>query len=276
MSVAIAARKTSAGTPPWRPALEPTRFMGRLTLPAIAISHGMRQDDSHHPQTVRAIFGDFVLDTGRRELSRGLVPVHVSGKALQLLELILRAAPEAVSKEQVYRHLWGNVVVEETNIANLISDLRRALSDHRGASRLIRTIYRFGYRFDGEVEWRSQDRTAAPSVASRSWIVWAGREYPLSPGENVIGRDPHAKVSINSAAISRRHALLNFGVRATIEDLGSKNGTFVADQRITAPTEIHDGDTLGFGSVRVLFRLLGDVGTTVTELGSLKSLARRN
>jgi DNA-binding winged helix-turn-helix (wHTH) protein len=234
-----------------------------------AISEAIRQDGALNDRApVRAFFDDCVLDIGRRELSRNGLPVHVSRKALQLLELILRAAPDAVSKEQAYKHLWGDVFVEETNIANLVSELRNALGDHGRNPRLIRTIYRFGYRFDGSVAWESGEKEATP-VAGHAWIVWATREFPLGAGENVIGRDPDAKVAIDSAAISRRHALLTIGEGAVLEDLGSKNGTFVRGERITSPVEIHDGDTVGFGSVRVLFRFVRDIGTTVTDMQPL-------
>jgi DNA-binding winged helix-turn-helix (wHTH) protein len=238
---------------------------GSVAIPETILHHTVLSDRT----PVRAIFGDFILDVGRRELSRGEAALHVSRKALQLLELILRAAPDAVSKEQAYKHLWGDVFVEETNIANLISEIRNALGDDSRNPRLIRTLYRFGYRFDGKVEWDNVEKEEHASHGVRAWLVWSSREFSLTPGENVIGRDPQVKVPIDSAAISRRHARLTVGEHVIVEDLGSKNGTFVRGERITAAVEIQDGDTVGFGSVLVLFRMLLDTGTTLTEMRPL-------
>ncbi len=236
----------------------------RVAHTALEIFDSIRHDGEKSGKSLRAIFDDWVLDVDRRELSRNGVAVHVSGKGLQLLELLLREAPAAVSKEQAYQELWGESFVEEVNIANLVYELRTALGDDSRSPKLIRTLYRFGYRFEGEVTWQSGK--AVPRTCGRAWIVWSDRKFPLDSGENVIGRDPEARVAIDSAAISRRHARLTVGESVTLEDLGSKNGTFVKDLRINGPVKLFDGDTIGFGSVRVLFRHVRDVAPTVTEL----------
>lgn len=217
---------------------------------------------------VRAIFGDFVLDVGRRQLFRGDTPIHLSGKALQLLELILRTAPEALSKESAYRHLWGEAYVEETNVAKLVSEIRDALGEDSRRPALIRTLHRFGYRCDVGVAWQEEERTATPVAApnARAWLVSSFGTFFLKPGENVVGRDPAADVPIASPSISRRHARLELGDEIFLEDLGSKNGTFVRGERITAPVMIHDGDEIGFGSVAVVFRMMANGGSTITDL----------
>ena len=57
-------------------------------------------------------------------------------------------------------------------------------------------------------------------------VVLANRELVLMNGANVIGRDPDATIQIDARGVSRHHArILVSGDEATIEDLGSKNGT---------------------------------------------------
>jgi len=88
---------------------------------------------------------------------------------------------------------------------------------------------------------------------------------PLEEGENILGRDPAARGSIPDASISRRHARITVrGDAATLEDLASKNGTFVGEERVTKPTPLSNGDVVRFGLVRFVFRsALG--GSTTTE-----------
>ena len=70
----------------------------------------------------------------------------------------------------------------------------------------------------------------------------------------MLGRDPELELFIDSPSVSRRHALITVsGTDATIEDLGSKNGTFVADRSASTPTPLGDGDVIRLGSVELTF-----------------------
>ena len=89
---------------------------------------------------------------------------------------------------------------------------------------------------------------------------------PLEEGENILGRDPGTRGSIPDASISRRHARITVrGETATLEDLESKNGTFVGEDRVARPTLLSDGDTVRLGLVRLTFRAPpGGLSTTNT------------
>ena len=88
----------------------------------------------------------------------------------------------------------------------------------------------------------------------------------LEEGEHVIGRDPDAEIFLNSAGVSRRHARIGISAgQATIEDLGSKNGTFVGDQRVEGPRALGDGDIIGVGSVKLTLRIFQTPSSTKTE-----------
>jgi pSer/pThr/pTyr-binding forkhead associated (FHA) protein len=66
--------------------------------------------------------------------------------------------------------------------------------------------------------------------------------------------------------VSRRHALIRIsGDDATIEDLGSKNGTFVGDVRVTEPVRLADGDRVRLGSVLLTFKLQRTDGAASTQ-----------
>ena len=77
----------------------------------------------------------------------------------------------------------------------------------------------------------------------------------LRTGEQILGRDPNADFPLDSPKISRRHArIVVNAVRTTIEDLDSKNGTFVRGVRICGPIDLHDGDKVRLGRLTFVFR----------------------
>jgi pSer/pThr/pTyr-binding forkhead associated (FHA) protein len=92
-------------------------------------------------------------------------------------------------------------------------------------------------------------------------------QIPLVPGDNVVGRDPQARIWLDSPSVSRRHAIIHVDESgATVEDLESKNGTHLRNERLDAVTPLTDGDTVRFGSIAVTFRAwLAD--PTRTEAG---------
>jgi len=90
--------------------------------------------------------------------------------------------------------------------------------------------------------------------------------WPLRDGDNIVGRDLGVELRMDNPGVSRRHARLQLSATGlTIEDLGSKNGTFVGDTRITTVTPIAGGDQLRFGSMVVMCRLAA--GPTQTVAG---------
>jgi pSer/pThr/pTyr-binding forkhead associated (FHA) protein len=74
-------------------------------------------------------------------------------------------------------------------------------------------------------------------------------------GENIVGRDPKARVWLDSPSVSRRHArIVVTGDRVTIEDLGSKNGTRIGNAKVKTLMPLSDGAQLRFGSIAATFR----------------------
>ena len=85
-------------------------------------------------------------------------------------------------------------------------------------------------------------------------------------GEHVLGRDPDLALFFDSSGVSRRHALIRIaGDTARVEDLGSKNGTFVSDRCVDVPTELRDGDRIRIGSVEMTLTALRAPASTRTE-----------
>jgi len=199
-------------------------------------------------------FGPFSLDEAARQLLRSGREVSLSPKAFQLLVLLVTNRERAMSKQELHQSLWPSTFVVDTNLASLIAEIRRALDDDAAKPEFVRTIHRFGYRFVGQVSASQQRPDEAPTVA-RHWLVWDVRQVPLNDGANVIGRGTDASIWIDAPGVSRHHArILIDDDAATIEDLGSKNGTYVAGTRVTGPRHLQDSDQIRLGSVVVTFR----------------------
>jgi DNA-binding winged helix-turn-helix (wHTH) protein len=203
---------------------------------------------------MRLCFGEFVLDDTARQLSRDGEPVHLTPKALELLELLIGSRPRAVSKSEFHERLWPGTHVTDSNLPVLIHELREVLGDDPHESQWIRTVARFGYSFCGDVR-----REAADAGEDESpWdcrILWGGREILLRTGDNVLGRTHEAAVWVDDASVSRHHALIRVsGDGATLEDHGSRNGTFLRGQRIDGAVPLQDRDEFVLGGVLLTFR----------------------
>jgi DNA-binding winged helix-turn-helix (wHTH) protein len=214
---------------------------------------------------MRARFGEFTLDTGLRQLHGASGNVHVSPKAFDLLALLVEHRSRALSKTELQDQLWPDTFVVETNLASLIAEIRDALHDDAKNPRFIRTAQRFGYAFCGTVVESADDPLPAASVPTFTWLLNDGRRIPLRPGENIVGRDLDVTLRIDSPSVSRRHARIC--VRdggATIEDLDSKNGTYVSGERVSGVIPLSDGDEVKIGSVVLQFRQQCGPGSTLS------------
>jgi DNA-binding winged helix-turn-helix (wHTH) protein/Flp pilus assembly protein TadD len=96
-------------------------------------------------------FGQFVLDPGRRTLSRADSPISLTPKAFDVLLFLVQNPNRLVTKEELLQAVWGDTFVEEGNLKQYISHLRKALCDNWEDTRLIVTIARKGYQFTWDV-----------------------------------------------------------------------------------------------------------------------------
>ena len=199
---------------------------------------------------MRVRFAEFVFDSRQHRLTRGGDDVPLSPKAFALFEALIDSRPAPVSKEDLYERLWPGTFVEAGNLHNLVSELRAAVGHDA-----IRTVHRVGYAFAAEAYGEE------PSAFS---VEIGGETIRLAAGTNILGRDPDARMIIDAPDVSRQHARITIrGDDASIEDLGSKNGTFVGGKRIEEPTPLRDGDEITVGRTRLVFRRMRRPATTV-------------
>ena len=108
---------------------------------------------------MRFRFGDCVLDTEQRELTRAGRPVPLLPKVMRLLEVLVERRPRVVSLSDLRGLLWPDALAGGTRVARLVNELRAALGDEARPPRFIRTVHRFGYAFCAELSeeppWRA-------------------------------------------------------------------------------------------------------------------------
>jgi DNA-binding winged helix-turn-helix (wHTH) protein len=216
---------------------------------------------------VRLRLGDLTFDGESRQLLRGADEVHLSPKAFELLKVLIDRRPRALSKQELHEHLWPDTFVSEVNLASLIAEVRSALGDAAHEPTFIRTARRFGYAFCGDAA-EATELVVVDLPASFCWLIKDGRRVPLKAGENLLGRDLDDGIRIDSPTVSRRHARISISDSgAILEDLESKNGTFVGEQRVSSPVRLNDGDEIRTGSVVVRFRMTSRKSPTETWHG---------
>ena len=96
-------------------------------------------------------FGPFLLDPQRRTLSCNESPVSLTPKAFDVLLFLAQNPNRLITKDELLQAVWGDTFVEEGNLTQYISHLRKALSDNSEDSRWIVTITRKGYQFTADV-----------------------------------------------------------------------------------------------------------------------------
>jgi DNA-binding winged helix-turn-helix (wHTH) protein len=213
-------------------------------------------------------FGAFVFHADRRQLLHDGQDVHLTPKAFDLLALLIQRSPAVVPKADIHAHLWPGTFVSDATLAGLVKEVRRALGDDR-AGAIIRTAHRVGFAFTG-----STDASAPPQAVpvATHWLVVGPRRIPLKNGVNVIGRDPDATVWLDVPGVSRRHAqvIVENGA-ALIEDLGSKNGTLVADRPARGQVTLRNGDRIQIATEVLVFHVSGRGISTETQAVPTKS-----
>ena len=203
-----------------------------------------------------------VIDAGARLVRRDGADILLAPKAFDLLLLLVGNRPNAVTHEQLHAALWPGVHVSETSLAALVTQLRKALGDTSGEGRVIRTLHRVGYAFIGDATVAGHVPATETTVCR---LIWRGQSMPVRAGESVIGRDRACAVHIDADSVSRQHARLRLAEgEATLEDLGSKNGTWVDGARIHGAVSLVDGTMFRLGSEPVRFELAAHATPTKT------------
>jgi DNA-binding winged helix-turn-helix (wHTH) protein len=201
----------------------------------------------------RLVSGDLEVDLARHEVRLAGSILKLEPHAMDLLLLLMEREGELVTRGEIAARLWrpGTHVAVDDGINTAVRKLRTVLADDPRRPRYVATVVARGYKFVPRVERRGDPEAA---LAAFGRIVWGDRSVMLQEGDNVIGRDPAARIRIDSSTVSRRHAVIRVnGPAAVVEDLCSKNGTSVNGAPVATPVPLLDGDRIDVGGVRLVF-----------------------
>jgi TolB-like protein/DNA-binding winged helix-turn-helix (wHTH) protein/Tfp pilus assembly protein PilF len=113
-------------------------------------------------------FGQFRMDTARKVLLRDSEPVNLTSKAFETLQVLVERSDRVVSKDELMQALWPDSFVEESNLTQHISVLRKALGETPQDHKYIVTFPGRGYRFTETVRFITQELSdrdeTAPSL----------------------------------------------------------------------------------------------------------------
>jgi DNA-binding winged helix-turn-helix (wHTH) protein len=225
-------------------------------------------------------FGEFELDVAAYALRRAGQRIKLEKIPMEALVLLVRNAGILVNRTEIHAALWGSDVFvdQDAAINTAVRKIRRALGDDAEHPRFIETVVGKGYRFIAPLEPHGADASLegsdvdAGAVSSDrlyrrppNYLLTRGkREFVLNRGENLLGRDPEARVYIDHPSVSRRHARISIhSARVVLEDLKSRNGTFLDGRRIEAPSEIHHGAIIALGPITLTLLVLPAAASTL-------------
>jgi TolB-like protein/DNA-binding winged helix-turn-helix (wHTH) protein/Tfp pilus assembly protein PilF len=137
-------------------------------------------------------FGQFALDSRKRAISRADSPVSLTPKAFDVLLFLVQNPNRLVTKEELLQAVWGDTFVEEGNLTQYISHLRRALGDYSKDTRLIVTIARKGYQFTADVTATEAADTAIQGAVQSSTNESSLSDTPAALGSHADDAAPKA------------------------------------------------------------------------------------
>lgn len=118
-------------------------------------------------------FGPFRLDCARRRLLKDDAPVPLTPKAFETLLLLVQHSGRTLEKEELLRCVWPGTIVEENNLTQAISRLRKALGDSLDEHRYIVTLPGQGYRFVAPVREVAVEAEMLAARLSRGALPFA-------------------------------------------------------------------------------------------------------
>jgi TolB-like protein/Flp pilus assembly protein TadD len=181
------------------------------------------------PQAQLYEFGDFRVDPGKRLLRRREgPPLPLTPKVFDTLLHLVQHSGTVLDKDVLMRAIWPDTVVEENNLNQNISILRRVLGDVRAEHRYIATVPGRGYRFVAEVK-SCKESAARSSAANRASIAVLSFANLTADADNQYFCDGLAEELINALAkieqiqvVARTSAFSFKGQELDVREIGRK------------------------------------------------------
>ena len=210
--------------------------------------------------------GEWLVEPTLDRISRNGQIVRLRPRAMDVLTCLAIEAGKLASKQTIIDAVWRTEFVSEHALTQVVSELRSALGDDARNPIYIENIPRRGYRLVATMAPVAMSVPTARDASLPFKLQSEDGDHPLMQGPNIIGRTIDADLCIDRTEVSRCHArILVQGTTATIEDLGSKNGTYVNGEQLDGPALLTNGDEIWIGRSVARLRFLVEGEPTMTE-----------
>lgn len=171
-------------------------------------------DDLHESLSLQLAFGPFCVTPGKRLLTHNGNAVEIGGRALDLLIALLERPGRVLSKHELIKLVWPNIVVSEGSLRFHMTGLRKILGDGEDGARYISTQVGVGYAFVAPIERLQPNHNlttntvpaAAPPGEQR-----LGSVGNLPPRARLVGRDDDAQMLVERALQPRLFTIVGPG-----------------------------------------------------------------
>ncbi len=210
--------------------------------------------------------GEWTVEPTLDRITRDGQTVRLRPRAMDVLTALAVASGELVSKRDLIDTVWQTEFVSEHALTQVIAELRAAFGDNARNPSYIENIPRRGYRLMAAVNQVAEAKESPREASLPFKLAGDDGDHPLIQGPNIIGRTTDADICVDSTEVSRCHARVTVqGTTATIEDLGSKNGTYLNGERLERPALLTNGDEIWIGRSIARMRFFIEGEPTVTE-----------
>lgn len=232
-------------------------------------------------------FGPFILDTGQHVLRRGPEPVPLTPKTFDMLVLLVANRGRMLSKEELMRTLWPDSFVEESNLTQQISMVRRALGENAGDARFIVTIPGRGYRFAADVTEQNDLMVAEPSASPDTAVPATEDAFRVSTrGLTLVKPESSAESGMTEPSVRKqRKSVLRWIIATTLLGLCIAVGLSVLFRRTTSSSRILQTQSLPTVAILPFHNLQPDArndflgfslaDAVITKLGYVSALTVR-
>lgn len=168
-------------------------------------------------------FDRFRLDADERILFDGLDTIPLAPKVFDTLVMLVENSGHALSKEEMMEKIWADSFVEENNLAQNISILRKALGTGSGRAAFIETVSKRGYRFTAAVEVSSQEPREPFTIEHIHTTLTVEEEIETSDDESPVidVRARSTRLALPSAGAPATHYVRNGDVNIAYQVVGS-------------------------------------------------------
>lgn len=164
-------------------------------------------------------FGPFRLDRARRRLLNEGRVVQLTSKVFDTLLALVESGGEVVEKDELMKKVWPDSFVEEGNLTQNISVLRKLLGESPGTNQYIVTVPRVGYRFVADVKRIPRDGSVAPSTSQKIDARPSNPSLAVLPFKLLAPTgsddDEHLGLGLADALITRLSNIRRLAVRPT-------------------------------------------------------------